>query len=105
MDEHRNPLMFHIGVLQFCLEIPYATSLKDKRQVVKSLKDRIRRDYNVSIAEVDDLEAHTVATLVASMIGRDVPYINGAMDKLLNTLHDWRDASLADHQLEIFSPR
>ena len=94
----------HIGVLQFTLEIPYAASLKDKRRVVKSMKDRIRRNFNVSIAEIDDLEEWTRATLCAVMAGRDVAYINGALDKLINALDSERDATLADHQLEIVSP-
>ena len=96
--------MMHIGVLQFTLEIPYSESLKDKRRVVKSMKDRIRRNFNVSIAEVDDLDDRTVATLGAVMAGNDIPYINSALDKLLNTIQDDRDAILADHQLEILSP-
>ena len=95
--------MFHIGVLQFTLEIPYAASLKDKRRVLKSMKDRIRRSFNVSIAEIGDLDEHTIATLGAVMAGNDVPYLNSTMDRLLNALHDWREASLSDHQLEIIS--
>lgn len=96
--------MIHIGVLQFSMEIPYSTSLKDKRRVVKSMKDRIRRQFNVSIAEIDDLDDRTLATMGASMVGNDIPYINGALDRLLQSLHDDRDAILADHQLEILSP-
>jgi uncharacterized protein len=96
--------MFHIGVLQFTLDIPYATSLKDKRRVIKSMKDKLRRSFNVSIAEIDDLDACTTATLGVTMSGSDVAYINSALDRLLNQLQDWRDASLTDHQLEIFSP-
>lgn len=96
--------MLHIGILQFSLEIPHALSLKDKRSVVKSLKDRVRRHFNVSIAETEDLDDINVATLAAVMAGSDPPYINGAMDRLLNQLRDLRDGSLADFQLEIISP-
>lgn len=96
--------MLHIGLLQFSIEIPYAESLKDKRSVVRSLKDRVRRKFNVSIAEIEDLDDCSIATLGAVMAGSDVAYINGAMDKLLNLLQDWRDATLSDHQLEILSP-
>ncbi len=96
--------MIHVGVLQFTLTIPHAASLKDKRRVVKSIKDRTRRKFNVSIAEIDDLDEWTIATLGAVMAGNDVPYINGALDKLLATLRDERDAILEDHQLEILSP-
>ena len=96
--------MIHIGVLQFTVTIPHAASLKDKRSVVKSMKDRIRRKFNVSVAEIDDLDQWTVATLGAVMAGSDVAYINGALDKLLAALGEERDAILEDHQLEILSP-
>ena len=97
--------MLHIGILQFTLEIPYAVSLKDKRSVVKSLKDRLRRSYNVSISEIEDLDEHTIATLGAVVAGSDSSHVNSTMDHLVNDLHDWRDGSLVDHQLEIISPR
>lgn len=96
--------MLRIGVLQFTIEIPHAASLKDKRRVVKSMKDRIRRKFNVSIAEIDDLDEWTVATLGAVMAGTDVAYVNGALDKLINALENERDAVLIDNQIEIISP-
>jgi uncharacterized protein YlxP (DUF503 family) len=97
--------MLHIGILQFTLEIPYAVSLKDKRSAVKSLKDRLRRSYNVSISEIEDLDQCTVATLGAVVAGSEPAHVNSTMDHLVNDLHDWRDGSLVDHQLEIISPR
>jgi len=97
--------MLHIGILQFTLEIPYSVSLKDKRSVVKSLKDRLRRSYNVSISEIEDLDEHTFATLGAVVAGSDSSHVNSTMDHLVNDLQDWRDGSLVDHQLEIISPR
>ena len=96
--------MMHIGVLQFSLAIPYATSLKEKRSVIKSLRDRVRRHYNVSMAEIDDLDSRNTATLGAVMAGSDVAYVNSAMDRLINTLEELRDATLEAHQLEIISP-
>ena len=96
--------MLHIGVLQFTIEIAWATSLKDKRSVVQGIKDKVRRKFNVSVAEVDDHDTHTFGTLAAVMAGSDIQYINSALGKLLAVLDDWRDASLTDHQLEILSP-
>ncbi len=96
--------MMHIGVLQFSMAIPGAESLKDKRRVVQGLKDRLRKSFNVSVAEVDDHDVLTVATMGAVMAGSDVSYLNGAMDKILEQLRDWRDAELDDSQLEIISP-
>lgn len=97
--------MLHVGVLQFTMEIPYAESLKDKRSVIKAMKDRLRRSYNVSISETDDLDDCTIATLGAVVAGSDISHINSTLDHLLNTLQDWRSATLQEHQLEIFTPR
>ena len=80
-------------------------SLKDKRQVVKGLKDRLRRSFNVSISEIDDLDVCTTATLGAVVAGSDTAHLNSGMDHLLNDLKDWRDGTLADHQLEIIAPQ
>ena len=96
--------MLHIGVLQFTLEIPHACSLKDKRSVVRSMKDKLRRTFNVSLTEFEDLDKCTVATLGAVVAGSDIAHLNGSLDRLLNVLRGWRDASLADHHIEIFTP-
>jgi hypothetical protein len=87
------------------MEIPYATSLKDKRSVVNRLRDRLRRKFNISISEIDDLDDCNNATLGVVMAASDIPYLNGALDKLIEVLHEDRDASLADHQMEILSPQ
>ena len=94
----------YIGVLQFTMAIPHAESLKDKRSVVRALKERLRRTYNLSIAETDDLDTWNVATLGAVMVGNDVRYLNGALDRIIDELELWRDASLEDHQIEIVRP-
>ena len=80
--------VLHIGVLQFTIEIPHALSLKDKRSVVRGMRDRLRRTYNISLSEIDDLDEATVATLGAVMAGSDIAYINGALDRLAPIRHD-----------------
>ena len=97
--------MMHIGVLQFTIEIPHATSLKDKRSVIKGLRERLRRSFNISIAEVNDQDEWTFATMGITAAGSNIPQINSILDRILNSLQDWRDATLADHRIEIFSPQ
>jgi uncharacterized protein len=97
--------VLYIGVLQFTLEIPYAESIKDKRNAIKALKDRLRRSFNVSISEIDDLDSATIATLGAVVAGSDTAHLNSTMDHLLNELREWRDGTMTDHQLEIISPQ
>ena len=66
--------MLYIGVLQFTLELPYAESLKEKRGVLKSLKDRLRRSFNVSFCEFEDLDDPTIATMGAVVAGSDTKH-------------------------------
>ena len=54
-------VMAVIGVLTLELRIEHAHSLKEKRHVVKGLKDRLRRKFNVSVAEIDDQDLHNSA--------------------------------------------
>ena len=52
-----------VGVLTMELRIEHAHSLKEKRHVVKSLKDRLRNKFNVSVAEIDDMDLHNSAVI------------------------------------------
>ncbi|MHB1319174.1 MAG: DUF503 domain-containing protein [Anaerolineae bacterium] len=52
-----------IGLLTVELQIPASGSLKDKRQVIRSLVSRLRQEYNVSVAEVDHLDSWQLCTL------------------------------------------
>lgn len=57
-----------VGVLTMELRIEHAHSLKEKRHVVKSLKDRLRHKFNVSVAEIDDRDLHNSAVLAAAAV-------------------------------------
>ena len=50
------------------LRIEQAHSLKEKRHVVKSLKDRLRHKFNVSVAEIDDQDLHNSAVIAAAVV-------------------------------------
>lgn len=91
----------YLGVLQFSMSIPHALSLKDKRSVVRGLKDRLRNKFNLAIAETEDLDEWTYATFGAVTVGNDIARINSRLDKIVDLLEDWPDASLDDHQIEI----
>ncbi len=57
-----------IAILQFHLMIDGSTGLKDKRRVVRSIKDRLHKDHMVAVAEVDDLETWNLATMGAGRL-------------------------------------
>jgi uncharacterized protein YlxP (DUF503 family) len=90
-----------LGVLQYSLLIRGSRSLKDKRRVVRSMKDRFRSRYNISIAEVDDQELINKATLAIAMAGSDRDYVRSALMKILDQARLYGQAELLDHSLEI----
>lgn len=91
----------HIGVLQVEIAIPDAMSLKDKRRVVKSLKDRIAHGHNVSIAEVGALDEHRRSIIGMAMVSNDKRYVEGALSKLVDFVRMTPQASLVDYQIEM----
>ena len=91
----------HVGVLQVEISIPDAMSLKDKRQVVKSLKDRIAHGHNVSIAEVGALDEHRRSILGVAMVSNDKRYVEGALSKLVDFIRMAPQSSLIDYQIEL----
>jgi len=59
------------------LEIPHAQSLKDRRQVVRSIKDRLRGGFNLSVAELDDGIVWNRASLGVVAISSSTSYLTG----------------------------
>ena len=91
-----------VGVLQIELTVIDAMSLKDKRRVVKSLKDRIAHAHNVSIAEVDALDEHRRAVIGMAMVSNDSRYVEGALAKLVDFVRTVPQISLIDFQIDLF---
>ncbi len=90
-----------IGVLQLEIGIPDAMSLKDKRRVVKSLKDRIAHAHNVSVAEVGALEEHRRSIIGIAMVSNDARYVESQLSKLVDFVRLNPQASLIDYQIEL----
>ncbi len=94
-------LSMTIGVLQMEISITDAMSLKDKRRVVKSLKDRIAHGHNVSIAEVGALDEHRRSILGMAMVSNDGQYVEGALSKLVDFVRTVPQVTLMDYQIEL----
>ncbi len=91
----------HVGVLYARLHIPHAQSLKDKRQVVKSVLERARQRFGVAAAEVTELELRQIAGLGFSCVSNQHAHARQIMDKLLETLRQHPVARLLDHELDV----
>jgi uncharacterized protein len=71
-------------VAQLTLEIriEHAQSLKDRRQVVRSMKDQLKQGFNVSVAELDEAATWQSATLGVAAISRSRDYLHGLMEEV-----------------------
>jgi hypothetical protein len=90
-----------VGVLQIDLSIPGADSLKAKRMVLRSLRDRVRREFNVSIAEVEDNNQWQSATLAIVNVSNDRQFTNRVLSKVVNFVDGNRDSVLDDYRLTL----
>ncbi len=82
-----------IAFLTLELHIEAAQSLKDRRQVVRSLKDRLRASFNVSVAELDAAELWNRATIGVVSISDSRDYLDGLMKKVETRRHAHRQQS------------
>jgi uncharacterized protein YlxP (DUF503 family) len=71
-----------IAILTLELRIESAQSLKDKRQVVRSVKDKLRAKYNVAVAELDETDLWQRATIGAVSISGSRDYLAGLMQQV-----------------------
>ena len=89
-----------VGLLQVRLAIPGSRNLKDKRRVIKSIKDRLAHQHNVSIAEVDDLDHRQKASLAIAMVSNNGRFTESCLSKIVDRLRVHPEASLVDYQIE-----
>ncbi len=75
-----------VGVLRVELYMPYARSLKEKRKVLRSIKDRLRGSFNVSVSEVDNHDLWQRASLGISVTGSDYAHLQEIVDRMLEFL-------------------
>ena len=71
-----------IGVAVWDLQLPGCSSLKDKRSVLKSVKDRLHNQFNVSVAETARQDEHQRAELAACVVSGDRAHANSVLDTL-----------------------
>ncbi len=91
-----------IGVCTVQLHLPGSHSLKDKRQVLQPLLARIRRDHNVSVAEIDQQDAWQMATLGIACVSNDSAYAHGLLSRIVALIPAWRmDVEVIDYAIEI----
>jgi uncharacterized protein len=90
-----------VGTLRVRLLLREARSLKDKRQVVKSVKDRLRNHFNVSVAEIEALDNRQIAVLGMAMVSNEAHHVKLALGQILEALRSHPVAELIDHEMDV----
>ena len=91
-----------VGILTIKLRLPENLNLKGKRQVVKSIVQRVRDRFNVSIAEVEDQDLWQLATLGVASVANSGPHVNECLSKVVDFIaRSHLEAELLDYEIEI----
>ncbi len=90
----------HTGSVQVRLLVREARSLKDKRQVVNSIKDRLRNQYNVAVAEVDALEHRQMIVLGFATVAAEAGHVRTTLDAIVRALRGHPVAEFIDHEMD-----
>ena len=84
----------HTLIAKLKFYIPYATSLKDKRQVCRSIVDKTRQRFNVSIAEVGTQDVHQTLTLGVAIVSGEFTRGKNILEEIIRFMEKNAEAEL-----------
>ncbi len=90
-----------VGLCTVELFIPESRSLKDKRKVLLSLKDRLREKFNLSVAEVDGQDLWQKAVLGLACVADEGRYVNQVLDQALNVIRSVPVVEIVQSRVEL----
>ena len=90
-----------IGVCTLELHLPSSNSLKSKRRVLKSLKDRVQRRFNVSIAELEAGDTWQRSVLGVACVANERRHVNEVLDRVVRTVEETPAIQMVDYRVEL----
>jgi uncharacterized protein YlxP (DUF503 family) len=90
-----------VGSLRVRLLLREARTLKDKRQVVRSIIDRLRNEYNLSVTEVEELDNPRIAELGMAMVGWDGKAVRDKLQSIADALRRHPIAEFLQCELDV----
>jgi uncharacterized protein YlxP (DUF503 family) len=90
-----------VGLLTLEIYIPDSHSLKDKRQVLRSLKDRLRARFNVAVAELDHNDNWQRAQIGVVTLSNDAAHVEQSLHTIFSEAEGLLGRDLVDHSLEV----
>ncbi|MDI3548292.1 MAG: uncharacterized protein PWR10_1944 [Halanaerobiales bacterium] len=90
-----------IGIARIEIYIPMATSLKEKRRVIKGLIDKARNKFNIAIAEVDNNDLWKNATIGIVTISNERAYIDKLLSRIINFIERFDRMEIINYSIEV----
>ncbi len=91
-----------VGTLKVRLALRDCHSLKEKRRVIKSLKDTLMNKFNVAVAEIEDQDVWQSAEIGMATVGTDTPFVQSVLSNVVNYVRYWGGVQLVDHEIETY---
>jgi uncharacterized protein len=92
-----------VGIARITLFVPESHSLKEKRMVLRRVKDRVRNKFNVAIAEVEENDVWQRAVLGLALLGNDRRFVESALDEVVRFVRDLAETTNVERELMTFS--
>jgi uncharacterized protein YlxP (DUF503 family) len=90
-----------VGLLTLSLHLPESNSLKSKRQVIKSIKDRVGKRFNVSIAEVGGNDLWQRCDLGIALVANEPGFIDRVFNEIRNMVISISSVELINSEVEM----
>lgn len=91
-----------LGLLTLFIQLPGCTSLKEKRSRLKPLLARLHKEFNISVAEMDHLDAWGESVIACAMVSNNRRHTERTLQKIVNWLEiNWPDIDLVDERMEL----
>lgn len=90
-----------IGLLKIDLHIHDSGSLKEKRMVTKSLKDKLRRQFNIAVTETDNYDKWQAVSLGITTISTETRHANQVLSRVVQFIENLKEAEIVKYEIEM----
>jgi len=94
----------YVGTARIALHIPASGSLKDKRQVVRSVLQRLRNEFGIAAAEVEHQDLRQLAVLGLASVSGEAGHAQDVLDNAVRAIEMWRpDIEISDVYVDVIA--
>ena len=92
-----------VGIARLTLFLPASHSLKEKRVVVRRVKDRVRQKFNVACSEVEDNDLWQRAIIGIALVGNERRFVESALDEVVRFVRGEAEVTNAEREIQTFN--